>query len=114
MFAAQHQLSNLTAIVDLNGLQALGATQSILNLNQAAIWSAFGWSVKQVDGHDLAALIGALGPPDDPEAVRPRVVIARTIAGYGVSFMENRVEWHYRNLTAEQASLALKELELDQ
>ena len=111
MFAAQHRLSNLTAIVDLNGLQALGSAKSILNLNQPAIWSAFGWAIEQVDGHDLPALIRALDPPDAQSSVRPRAVIARTIAGYGVAFMENRVEWHYRNLTPEQARAALQELE---
>ena len=112
MFGAQHQLSNLTAIIDLNGLQALGYTRSILDLNLPQIWRAFGWAVEEVDGHDLAQLIEALTPPDSSKKPgKPRVIISRTIAGYGVSFMENQVDWHYKNLTPEQASLALREIE---
>ena len=112
MFAAQQRLSNLTALVDLNGLQAMGHTRSILDLNQPGIWRAFDWVVEEVNGHDLAQLIQTLTPPAHGRgAGKPRVIIARTIAGYGVSFMENQVDWHYKNLTPEQARLALRELE---
>lgn len=112
MFAAQHQLSNLTALIDLNGLQALGYTRDILNLNQSAIWRAFGWEVSEVDGHDLERLVQELAAPNSPPAdAKPRVLIARTVAGRGVSFMEDHLDWHYKNLTPEQAVLALQELE---
>ncbi len=112
MFAPQHGLSNLTAIVDLNGLQALGYTKDVLDLNQAAIWQAFGWNVDEVDGHDLNELVRVLMKTDSSsDRPKPRVLIARTVAGRGVSFMEDQLDWHYRNLTAEQAASALHELE---
>ena len=110
MFAAQHQLSNLTAVIDLNGLQALGFTRDILNLDQKAIWQAFGWETVEIDGHDLRAIVEAAGAPENP-AGKPRVLIARTTAGRGVSFMQHQLDWHYRNLTADQAQIALQELE---
>lgn len=110
MFAAQHRLSNLTALIDLNGVQALGRTRDILSLNQRAIWEAFGWETKEIDGHDLGAIVGALEAPPHHES-KPRVLVARTNAGRGVSFMLDQVDWHYKNLTAEEAALALKELE---
>lgn len=109
MFAAHHHLSNLTVIVDLNGTQALGHTKHVLDLDPLADkWKAFGWQVVEVDGHDLDALVAALTPPSPRRG--PRAIVARTVLGKGVSFMENRVEWHYRNLSPELARQALAEL----
>lgn len=109
MFAAHHRLQNLTAIVDLNGSQALGRTQDVLNLDPPAErWRAFGWDVDEVDGHDLSALAGSLAVSGNG---RPRILLARTVLGKGVSFMEHRLEWHYRNLTDELCRAALEELE---
>jgi transketolase len=71
-------------------------------------WRAFGWDTEEVDGHDHAAIARALAP--DPARTRARMVIARTVQGKGVSFMENRLEWHYRNLTPELAAQALAEI----
>jgi transketolase len=73
------------------------------------LWQALGWQVCEADGHDAGSLIqafdsGRAGP-------RPRVILATTVLGKGVSFMENRFEWHYRTLTPEQAAQALRELE---
>jgi transketolase len=109
MFAAHHALSGLVAIVDLNGLQALGHTREVLAFDMAAAWSAFGWDTVEVDGHDLDALLDALHAP--PRDGAPRAIVARTVLGKGVSFMEDRLEWHYRNLTPELARRALAELD---
>jgi transketolase len=111
MFAAHHRLSNLTAIVDLNGLQAMGRTDGILDLApMAARWSSFGWDAREVDGHDEEALVEALGK-EARDGAAPTVVIARTTMGKGIAFMEDRVEWHYRNLTPALAGEALCLLE---
>lgn len=109
MFAAHHRLDNLTAVLDLNGLQAMGRTADVLRMDGIATrWEAFGWDVIEVDGHDVQAMRHALAPANGARA--PRMVIARTVLGKGVSFMEDRYEWHYRNLTPELAALALQEL----
>ena len=109
-FAAHHRLSNLVAVVDLNGLQALGYTRDILDLEPLTEkWRVFGWDTAEVDGHDHAALLAALAPRAGEG--RPRMVVARTVQGKGVSYMENRLEWHYRNLTPELAARALDEIE---
>ncbi|MBM3279279.1 MAG: transketolase [Candidatus Handelsmanbacteria bacterium] len=93
MFAAHHRLGALTAIVDDNGQQALGKTAEVLNLRPLAQkWRTFGWQAAEVDGHDPVALRQALATPH-PDA--PQVVIARTVCGKGVSFMEGQVKWHY-------------------
>jgi transketolase len=109
MFAAHHRLGSLTAIVDANGFQAMGPTREILSLEpHEERWRAFGWNARVVDGHDEAALRAALQaePTDD----RPRVLIAKTVAGKGVSFMEQQLSWHYYPLNEEQARQALREL----
>jgi transketolase len=109
MFAAHHRLTNLVAIVDLNGMQALGRTREVLSMDPPADrWRAFGWDAQVVDGHNLPSLVAALSRPADD---RPRVVLARTMLGKGISFMEDRLEWHYRNLTDELCRTALAELE---
>jgi transketolase len=110
MLAAHHRLGNLVALVDCNGMQALGRTEGILNLNPlAARWSAFGWHALDVDGHDPEALVAALTNGLASQH-GPTVVIAHTALGKGVSFMEDRVEWHYRNLSSELADAALREV----
>ena len=108
MFAAHHALGSVVAVVDLNGMQALGNTAEILDLDLARLWSAAGWDTVAVDGHDMAALLAAF---HRPPTGRPTAVVARTVLGKGVSFMEGRLEWHYRNLTPELARRALAELE---
>ena len=107
-FAAHHRLDNLVAVIDLNGLQAFGHTRDVLDLSPlTAKWTAFGWETADVDGHDHACLLAAFNAP---VTGWPRVLVARTVQGKGVSFMENRLEWHYRNLTPELAKKALREI----
>lgn len=108
MFAAHHQLANLIAIVDANGQQALGATQSILDLEPLGDkWRAFGWHVCEVDGHEADALREALS---QPAVQRPTLVIARTVFGKGVSFMERQLPWHYYPIDEVALAAALQEL----
>lgn len=110
MFAPAHSLDNITAIVDYNGLQALGRTRDILDLEPLADkWQAFGWAVRTVDGHDLDQIAEVLRSiPFEPG--RPSCIVARTVKGKGVSFMEDKLAWHYKAPDDEQLNLALKEL----
>jgi transketolase len=112
MFAAAHKLSNLCVIVDYNKWQATARSNETLQLSPLRDkWEAFGWNALETDGHDvggLAALMRAV--PDETD--RPRAIIAHTIKGKGVSFMEDDNNWHYRAPTAEEVVLAHKELGL--
>lgn len=110
MFAAHHRLSRLVAIVDVNGQQAFGHTRDVLDLAPLAEkWAAFGWDAEVVDGHDAAALAASLARVGDE--ARPRVVLATTTFGKGVSFMERRLAWHYLPMSDEQYRTALSEIE---
>jgi transketolase len=112
MFAAHHSLANLTVVVDINGLQALGPTKDVLDLRPLGDkWRAFGWQCQEVDGHDLAALLQVLATPTIKPGGRPRVVLAHTVLGKGISFMENRFEWHYRPLSDRLFAAAIAEIE---
>lgn len=111
MFAAQHQLSNLYVVVDLNGQQALGYTRDVLNtapMNKR--WEAFGWDVKDVDGHAGEEIVDAIHACAY-ETTRPHVLIAHTTFGKGVTFMENQIKWHYWPMSAEEYQLALANVE---
>ncbi len=109
MSAAHFQLSNLTVLVDLNGLQSDGKTSDVLNINLEKIWKGFGWEVITVyDGHDIAQLLDALILPHD--AMKPRVIIAHTVKGKGVSFMENNNKWHHHAISKEEFDAAMMEL----
>ncbi len=108
-FAAHHRLANLVAVVDRNGLQQEGWTEDVLRLEPLADkWRAFGWSVAEADGHDPAAVRYAVTALLDGPG--PGVLLAHTIKGRGVSFMENDPGWHMGRLTAEQLSTATAEL----
>jgi transketolase len=108
MFAAHHQLSGLVVIVDLNGQQALGYTEQVINMTpMAARWLAFGWDVHEVDGHDLtriASVIEAL----NTRSGSPHVILAHTQLGKGVPFMERQIKWHYMPLSEDEYKLALQ------
>jgi transketolase len=110
MAAAHYRLANLTAIVDCNTLQITGRTRDVMNFEPLAEkFAAFGWAVRQVDGHDLAALTDALQAP--LAAARPGVVIARTVKGRGVSFMEDAAKWHHGVPSDEEYTRALAEID---
>lgn len=110
MFAAHHQLDNLVAIVDYNKLQSLTTVDKTLRVEPLADKvRAFGWAVREVDGHAHLALRDALSQIPW-EAGKPSLLIAHTTKGKGVSFMENSVDWHYRSPSADQLAQALEEL----
>lgn len=103
-FAGHHRLANLVALVDDNGQQALGSTRAILDQsNLAQRWEAFGWNVVVVDGHDVGALMANL---EDRSTQKPTVVIAKTVFGSGVPFMEKQLKWHYLPMTANEYDIA--------
>ena len=109
LFAAHQRLSNLCAIVDYNKLQSLTATEQTIGLEPIeAKWRAFGWRVARVDGHDHRALSDAFDKARD--TTRPTCIIADTVKGRGVSFMENQVLWHYRVPQGEEFLAAMREL----
>jgi len=111
MAAAHFKVDNLVAIVDNNGQQIDGWNRDVMNLDPFPMkWQAFGWQVIEVDGHDLAQLIQAF---DQAKLVKgqPTVIIAHTIKGKGVSFMENNPDFHGKAPNAEEVKIALKELE---
>jgi transketolase len=110
LFAAHHKLDNLVAIVDYNKIQSLAPVKDTLGLEPFADkWRAFGWDVKEVDGHDVTVLDSALSAI--PFAVeRPSCLIAHTVKGKGVSFMESSVLWHYRAPDEKEMAAALSEL----
>jgi len=111
LFAQHHRLDNLVAVIDFNKIQSLAPVAETLALEPfRQKWESFNWSVVEVDGHDHAALAGALEKiPAVPG--KPTVVIAHTVKGKGVSFMENTVLWHYRTARGEEFDRALVELE---
>ncbi len=113
LFAAHHRLSNLTVLIDANGLQGLGTTREVLDLEPlAGKWRAFGFEVDEIDGHDFNQIRKAMAPAQSSAqaGAKPRGVICRTVKGKGVSFMEGKVEWHYITMSSEQYEQALREL----
>ncbi len=111
MAAAHFKLDNLVTIVDNNGMQIDGWNRDVMNLDPFnKKWQAFGWHVIEIDGHDFAQLIEAF---NQAKLVRgqPTVIIAHTIKGKGVSFMENNVDFHGKAPNATEVEIALKELE---
>jgi transketolase len=125
MFAAHHRLHNLTAIVDVNGQQAFGRTQDVLDLpNLKERWQAFGWRATEVNGHSLDELSTCFREESKP-GDGPRVILARTIFGYGVSFMmegraltqshlaDHTINWHYLPMSDDEYGLAISELETE-
>ncbi len=110
LFASHHKLDNLIAIIDYNKIQSFGRTNEVLNLEPLAQkWKSFGWQVKEINGHNFKELEKTLlRMPFKKDS--PNIIIAHTIKGKGVSFMEDKLEWHYKSPTKEQYDLALKEL----
>lgn len=111
LFAAHHGLSNLIAVVDYNGLQGIAPVSEVIGLAPfAEKWTSFGWAVREVDGHDHRALYtGFSAVPFAPG--KPSCILAHTVKGKGVSFMENSILWHYRIPRGAEFDAALAELE---
>jgi transketolase len=110
MFGAFHKADNVCAIVDYNRIQLDGFTKDILDLEPlAAKWQSFGWHVIELDGHDIAALQSAFAEAAATKG-KPTVLIAHTVKGKGISFMENNPKWHGVAPNTEEIALALKEL----
>lgn len=109
LFAAHHRLKTLTVVLDLNGVQGIGYTKDVLNLEPIVDkWKSFGFAVAVArDGHDFTCLQSAYAEVRDADG--PRCIIARTVKGHGVSYMENRVEWHYLPMTDELFRQAIDE-----
>lgn len=108
IFAPRLGLSNITVIMDCNNLQGYGRPCDLCSFEpMAAKWESFGWQVMSVDGHDCHALSDVLSSPTEG---KPRMVLAATVKGKGVSFMEDQLVWHYYTVTAEHRDQALKEL----
>lgn len=111
MFAARFSLHNLVLIVDRNRLQSYGSDEQVLNMgDMAEKFRAFGCHAVEVDGHDCAALEELFARAGLDGDTRPTAVIANTVKGKGVSFMENRLEWHFKSPNEEQLAQALEEL----
>lgn len=120
MAASHYRLDNLTAFLDHNGLQIDGPVDKVMSISPVEEkWRAFGWRVLSIDGHDLGAILRATSAAGtssvdvaekSEDRDRPTMIIARTVKGRGVSFMENRAEWHGKAPNAEQLEAALKEL----
>jgi len=110
MFAPNYQLDNLTAIVDFNTLQLDGFTRDIMNLEPfMAKWAAFKWEVIEINGHDMQQIIDAIRQAKAVKG-KPTVIVAHTIKGKGVSYMENNVDFHGKAPTKTETEIALKEL----
>lgn len=109
LFAAHHQLDNFCAIIDYNKLQGLGFCKDVMSFGDfSSKWKAFGWSVYEVDGHNHLELKEVF---KKERVNRPVCIIAETVKGQGVSFMENNLAWHYKSLNEEELERALEELE---
>ncbi|HYT23444.1 MAG TPA: transketolase [Candidatus Polarisedimenticolia bacterium] len=110
LFAGHHRLDNLIAIVDYNKIQSLGTVKEVLDLEPLAEkWRAFGWGVREINGHDVAQIEETLTTVP-VETNKPTCVVAHTVKGKGVSFMENNLLWHYRAPDQEEMAKALAEL----
>lgn len=108
--ASQNQLNNLTVIVDSNGFQAMGTKKEVLDMEPLPDkWEAFNWETIELDGHDYKAIEEAINHSKEKRE-KPLIIIARTTKGKGVSFFENKLEWHYKNVDEEHYQKALSEL----
>ena len=114
MLASAHGVDNLCAIVDFNGWQATGRSREVMHLEpMQEKWEAFGWHAVTIDGHDFGAMIDAFQACSDATG-QPSVVIAHTVKGKGVSFMENDNNWHYKTPDSDELCRALAELEVSE
>jgi len=111
LFAAHHKLNNLTVIVDYNKIQSLGSVNEVLGLEPLADkWKSFGWSTLEVDGHNIEELLNAFAASAKIKDA-PVCIIAHTVKGKGVSFMENQLAWHYKSPNDDELAKAFKEID---
>ena len=111
MFAAHYKLDNIVVIVDHNGLQSDGTNSTVMNIEKLCDkWQSFGWDTYEIDGHSFDEIHDAFSKMVWDNG-KPKVIVARTIKGKGVSFMENNNEWHHRVMTEPEYKLAVDELE---
>lgn len=109
MAAAHYHLDNLTAIIDRNSLQITGASEGVMGLEPLnEKWQAFGWEVHEIDGNNMEEIVSTLKTPNQPG--KPKLVIAHTIKGKGVSFAENQAGWHHKVPTDQELASALEQL----
>jgi len=114
MAASHYKLDNLIAIIDRNGLQISGRTEDIMSLEPIrSRWEAFGWDVREADGHSIAALIDVFGDFARSKNGKPHLLVAHTIKGKGVSYMEGEAKWHHGVPNTKQLEMALLELRTD-
>lgn len=112
MFSHHYKLDNLTAVIDRNMIQIDGFTEEIMSLEPyKAKWEAFGWEAREIDGHDISEIIYALKRTPFKRN-KPSLIIANTVKGKGISFMEDKPEWHGKSLKGESADSARKEVGL--
>ena len=112
MHAAHYRLGNLVAIVDCNGLEADGTVEELTGINSVGEkYRAFGWNVLEINGHCMEQIKAVFDSLPEPTAQVPTVIVAHTVKGNGVSFMEDNVNWHAGKLTAEQYEQAMKEIQ---
>jgi len=110
LFAPHHKLDNLVVLVDYNKLQAFGKTNEVLNLEPLIQkWKDFNWDVYKIDGHNFPQLLKVLKLAIEKKG-KPHIIICHTVKGKGISFAENKLEWHYFNLTPELYEKAKREL----
>jgi transketolase len=110
LFAPHHKLDNLVVIIDHNKIQSLGRVEDVIDLKPLARkWEAFGWGVREIDGHDFAAIDAAFTAVPF-ESGKPSCIVAHTVKGKGVSFMEDKLLWHYRAARGDVLDQALAEL----
>ena len=108
LLGAHHKLNNLIVIVDCNGFQATGKINEVLKIEPLdKKWKAFNWDVRKIDGHNFKQIEKALLEPSN----KPIVILAKTKKGSGISFMENNLDWHYRNISTKLFKRAKEELE---
>lgn len=111
MFAGHHRLSNLIAVMDNNGQQAFGHTKDVLTPEPIRDrWKSFGWDVHEVDGHDVDAIVQTVSGLNFAQGA-PHLIVAETVCGKGVSYMENRIKWHYWPMSDDEYRVALKDIQ---
>ena len=110
MTTAHYKIDNLCAIMDNNGLQIDGTNKEVMNIDPVSEkWKAFGWHVIEINGHDIKAIVDSLNEAEKIKG-KPTMIIAHTVKGKGVSFMENKVEYHGVAPTRDEYERAMKEL----